>query len=329
MKWWGIASVLLVLFPVIAGAQIGFTQASLDSRVGASNLVVRGAIQQVKQRAAKEDEQWLMSELTLNVEETIKGELPQRPLILVIPTLRGDERWSQFAESGQEQLWFLQWGARVEEPMEIDGQKAFEKGSQRSITGWSWIRLGEEVAAESDFGPTVTKMFTMQFRLLSSPQEILGETRRIVAQEPKQAAKAYAFDIPRMLADRTGLSGDANRFVVPGDRRLERLAQKLIDSPESTLPRPVAWRSVSSKELAEKETWRRFSFELLQGEGAKALVGFPSDENIERLEGLLDHPATIGTHGVEERRFYVREAAIEVLKKWGVEVPAVQLTTEG
>lgn len=129
-----------------------------------------------------------------------------------------------------------------------------------------------------------------------------------------------------MLAGLTGSSGDANVFVVPADQRLEAFAVRLIESPEDLLADVGKQAGARLGQSEVNGTWGEFSANRLRAEGIKALRAFQSEENIARLRGLLDHPATVGRVGSDRREYYVRKEAYQMLKEWkvAVEKPALE-----
>jgi hypothetical protein len=298
-------------------AQIGLTHRSLDAKVAQADLIVRAKVDNVVRGKVSEQRVWL--DVTLKVEEALKGIAPEQ-LTVGLETLKGDERWEQFAEAGQEQLWFLMDSKRPIPGEDPEDAPILTKHAYKPIDYWFRIRLGPEVADETSFSRPPPPLFTMDFEVLTKPEEVVAATRRIVGIEPKECPGLYSFRIPRSLAERVGRSGDANSFIVPADRRLEKLAHRLIASPEELLPKAEDWPAKTPKERARNASWLRFAANRLRAEGATALQTFESKENIERLKALLDHPATVGQHGLEEKDYYVRRAAFEVLEKWEVAV---------
>jgi hypothetical protein len=62
-----------------------------------------------------------------------------------------------------------------------------------------------------------------------------------------------------------------------------------------------------------------------RAEGARALRYFRSDENIARLRTLLDDPGRAIRHHAQDNKgveaiYFVRHAAYETLKSWGIDV---------
>ena len=76
----------------------------------------------------------------------------------------------------------------------------------------------------------------------------------------------------------------------------------------------IAWDKLKSDEYSR------------EAEGARYLKYFKSPENIERVKGLLNSPNSIIMHGSEEsfgaddRLYYTRRIAFDLLKEWKVEV---------
>ncbi len=126
------------------------------------------------------------------------------------------------------------------------------------------------------------------------------------------------------LAHLSHSAGSVNTVTVPVDDRLEKSGRRWITAPDEVL-RQLNFNQVRDEK--QREGWRAFERSLLRREGVKALKYFQSDENIVLLRGLLNDPAwsnyeferADGTE-IEKKRYFVRKAAYDVLKNWGVAV---------
>ncbi|MDF1853448.1 MAG: hypothetical protein P1U85_21605 [Verrucomicrobiales bacterium] len=282
-------------------AQIGYTLHNLESLISGADLVVCATVIKTDLHEAIDDQRaWI--DVTLAAEDTLKGP-SQKSVTIAYEVFKGDERWEQFIKSKQQQLWFLTASQKV-----ISGQSDEEievrtRHPYQTERAWPWIRLSEEVPGEKSYTRPPPPLFTMNFDLLLEREPILAAARSAIKNAPEKFSGYHSLRIPRQLAQRTGRSGDANVFIVPADHRLEALAIRMIQSPEIILQEDGETETTFSENKEAKQAWDEFSANLLRAEGVEALAPFESEENIELLKGLLDHPATVGRHGTEAREY--------------------------
>jgi hypothetical protein len=304
-------------------AQMGYTAASLEWLVANSDVVVRASVDrikptpvvQVKEGVYRNPEVW--KTVTLKVHETLKGD-PTESLTFVERTLAADGIYEGWRDAGREQLWLL---VRQEK----DGDDAEAPRVSASLRpyggGWSVIRLGPPVSEERGFSSLPPPIFTLDLKVLKEPKDILKAARAAVAETGKrERIHSHAVDLPRGIMQATGRSGDVNRLIVLIDHRLEAVARHWIESPEEI---PLRLGVIKPE---DHKTIKLYS-DLLRAEGVRALRHFKSNKNVATLKGLLDDPAfwlqrneEDDRAGITEKVYYVRQAAFETLREWGVEV---------
>ncbi|NQT39357.1 MAG: hypothetical protein HQ581_17805, partial [Planctomycetes bacterium] len=194
-----VAAAVIAVAAEVSFAQVGYTLASLEWLAADADVVVRGSIVDVSRDPP--DGQWVWLTVTLKVDETLKGEHAPR-VKFAVRTLTADERYQQWKDSGQQQMWFLA-GTN-------DAMKPYGGG------GWSMIRLGPAVPGEAIFSRFPPPIMTMDLSVLEEPDEILKAARAAVRDgRQRKRARRHSIWLPRAVAQRTGRSGDVNRLIVP------------------------------------------------------------------------------------------------------------------
>jgi hypothetical protein len=324
--------VIGILNPGTVLGQVGYTAPSLECVVADADVVVRGTTESVSRGEVVGGS--ALKLLTLDVTETLKGEGAKRLRFAV--QAGGEEKTVEiWKEAGGETLWFLSRrkpaGTREEPNGEYPELLAFldRHGTDLYTSlGWSATRLGPRGSEQERRSPPPPYL-TLDLRPVATPDEILDAVRHAVAQEGKRKpVHHHNMDlIPRSIIERSGSSGDANRFIVPVDHRLNAAARRWIESPDDFLPPIDQYRKNDRGDHRMAEAWRRGDRHWLRLEGARALQFFKSDENTALLKSLLDDLETsVHTSGggnepeVKERVYDLREAAYGALRDWGVEV---------
>lgn len=264
--------------------------------------------------------------LTLGTIETIKGDAD--PLVEVSIDTPGvldsvAEGLATRRDAGMIDAWFL-----TKEPdTGTSGAIGHDLHmSMLPLTDWptvdkpgSWLRR--------PLAPAVT----MDFVRHDGKAAVMGAIRTVVREEPPRAAPgtpppSHGLHIALMFHDRLWPE-NANPFflTVPADARLEALARRLVEQPESffdPLPETATQRDRRARPSRES---------ALRQEGAKALAGhFQNEENARLLATLLDDTSTgryrpSGLGEPTRHWFTTRKIAFDALTTWGVEVPGVEL----
>ncbi len=101
--------------------------------------------------------------------------------------------------------------------------------------GWSVIRLGPPVPEEKPFTQMPPPIFTMGLDVLRDPDLILLAARASALEGVgAKRVEGHSIELPRGVMQCSGKSGDANSLGVPVDRRLEKLARRLIERPTAS-----------------------------------------------------------------------------------------------
>jgi hypothetical protein len=319
-----IALATVVFSPAVSFGQLGrYAASSLELLVAKAEVVVRGSVVNVTREPDKGD--WGWDIVTLQVRDTLKGGKAKR-LKFAIRTHDSDDTLQRWKESKQEALWLLD---RQKVENGEDARRLAKILERHRMDLWtsslegSALRLGP--SAPEDRRRPPPPIFTLDLRLLDTPEDIVKAARQAVETAGERTTRVHELTLSRDIMQRTGTSGDINFLRVPVDWRLEVFARRLIESPEDFLS-PIKERRF--KDEAE----RRFLANLRQGEkdgfrheGVRALRYFKSRENIARLKPLLKDETWLIESRFDDRRdakrvYYIREAAYEVLRQWGVEV---------
>ena len=306
-------------------AQVGHDETSLEGHAAQAEVIVRARVARVM-RGQKQETHWTEA-VTLAVTETLRG--PAKKILTFAHSYSFEtDVFQAWKEARCEHLYFFVRNAQYREDAGLDELEASYPLSLDRV-----VRLGPIVPAEKLHGPPGQglwrlPLFTNDLKVVAEPEAILGATRAAVAeQRGRGKVEMHRIDLPGIVMSRVGTSGDVNCLQVPVDRHLEDLARRIIGSPGDYV-KPSDFRPAKDEEARKNtERWLGFSRDLLRAEAVKALVYFKSDENIALIKPLLADPAALGVTRYEGgkpidlgREYYIRKAAYEVLRSWGVAV---------
>jgi hypothetical protein len=306
-------------------AQMGHSATSIEGLVAESVVVVRAQVTDVVRDPAKGIGWW--EGVTLKVTETLKG--PHEASLTFAHDYSFESNiFGAWKDAGREHLYLFVPNAgywKHAAPNDL--------AARYPLTLLRVIRLGPVVPAEKNYGPPGQgpwhlPLFTHDLKVIGEPEALLKAARAAVLEgRGRGKAEMHRLDVPHVVMYKTGEVGDANSLFLPVDQHLEELARRIIRSPGDYITpadfgpaKDDASRKRSANEL-------RFSRDLLRADAVKALRHFKSDENIALLKTLLNDPATIGGtqfDGEKQidlgREYYIRKAAYEALRDWGVQV---------
>jgi len=184
---------------------------------------------------------------------------------------------------------------------------------------WDAIDLGPRIPGDQgikglvDFPP----ILSMDFACLDDPKEILSRARNF---SKEKSTEIHVFEHPPLPAGR--LFSLSERLAVPVVPTLEMIARRLIKSPEEFVRTKDA--ALNHLDKASREAVQKGLRRLARADGVAALRYFKSKQNIALLTPLLNDPAIMVFHGPgpddTKRVYYIRKAAYETLRKWGIEV---------
>jgi hypothetical protein len=288
------------------------TYNSLEWLVAHSDLVVRASVAEVATAPSQGQQAWKI--VTLKVHETLKGDAA-KALTFAEENSQGSMLYERWKDAALEGLWFLVRNKEHDDSEIREERIAARYPLKLHGDGWSMVCLRPPVAGQRDLPPPI---YGMQLETLSEAKEILKATKTAAAGNGKRET---------LRGHTIGLPLSCDRLRVPVDSRLEKLARRLIKSPDDYLQQELRHRPEGEDKRRLWESGLRNSRDFLRAEGAKALVYFPSDENIKILKLLLEDPAcwhpTMGNDGESaamKREYYVRHEACVTLLAWGVKV---------
>jgi hypothetical protein len=327
-----IRTVLLVAVgcvPASCFAQVGYDFNSLNLLVAQADVIVRGTVTDVVRGPVQNN--GVTCVVTLDVTESLKGEENHRLRFVAWQHEQG-RTLEQWRDAKSVVLWFLNRRPATKPKDEPSAPTAAEQiashGTDLFLAGLGSQKIALGPRVKDDWAPPPPN-FTTELQLLEKPDEILKITHELIAEgRDGGAVRVHAIDVPRCIPGRLGRSGDANRFSVSVDRHLEALARRLIATPVEVVPKAdeLRWKPKTDEDRRALEAGRRFAANQLRAEGAKALAYFKSDGNIAALKPLLQDEARRveepqpGSPGRLRRVYFVREAAFNVLRQWGVDV---------
>ncbi|MCA9173973.1 MAG: hypothetical protein KDB14_05745 [Planctomycetales bacterium] len=276
---------------VACGQPIGSVFTTVESRVAAADHVVLATIEALADcnRPADPGRHYAV---TLKVHEVIKGAVPARVDNLQPVRLIGHgERYDQWKEHGTMHLCFLKddsWGL-----------------APRS---WTRHRLGKPVPAEKTYVQyPLAPTFDQNLSVLKTEEEVLDRAREYaresLGERPVAADVTVSIRMPQAAC--VGLrTGSWNDVVLPVDRSLEKLAQRLIRAPEQFLPGDAAKHP--------------FVLAQLRACGVQCLRFFPADTNIGLLRDLMVQSRT--AFEADANFMPLRIESLETLLNWGVDL---------
>lgn len=172
--------------------------------------------------------------------------------------------------------------------------------------------------------PTVG-YFSMDFRLLRTPRQVLDAVHRYAKKAPKTATMHAFIYIPDLIRKQFPYS-TGGELLVPVAPQLEPIARRMILTPASFLPAESEVHNVSHTEYLAFQPVDEGNLRRI---GVQALAHFQSKANIELLKRQLSDPfierRTDPTWEGEKDVYSVRKFAFDTLKKWGVKVAEPQL----
>jgi hypothetical protein len=209
---WGAGAVVLALVcalgPRAAALSMPLiTKPSLEWQVEQAELVVRGTVRPGMQRDVKVQGA-LWREVTLDVEETIKGAKLEQVTFVTTPI----ERLEGTANSWADVLVFLNWR---------------DDGVRTNVTSaglGAWVASGDGPFV---LGPNVGAMWRMDGSKVPDGEALLKAVRESAAFAK---ARGGACEAGRFRSDQ--LSGGG--IIVPKDGRLQALAERLLRDPAAT-----------------------------------------------------------------------------------------------
>jgi hypothetical protein len=315
-------------------AQVGYVTTTLEGMVAGSDVVVRARVAAVARGAVKESRR--RETVALKIAETIRG--PETAALMfshgVLASAHIFEAWR---DAGREHLFFL---VRRDAQPERAATAEEDPTAGHPLALSRVVRLAPPVPAEAGYGPPgqgpwTLPIFDRDLSLLSEPEAILRAARAAAAEwRGRRPAEVHPIDLPRVVMQRSGRSGDANRLEVPICPHLEALARRMIASSDDFVSLSDFRAPRNEAERQHVETWLAYSRGLLRLEGVRGLRHFRSDANIALLKPLLDDPAYHGLNKRENgvvvladgvpitigREYYVRGEAYATLRSWGVNV---------
>ena len=318
-----ISACILVIVGIVASAfsQVNRTYTSLESKVGEAESVYRGTIIDISrpkgvpisiEASTGHGETF---ELTVKVDETIKGRTAQT-LTLGIKTIVPLACYQAYAREKTSFIWFINAG---DAPVEWNDSWVLRGYTPKALSSkntgpatkrfWESQRLGLDVPEHLGFSDgDGMSVFTMDFKVLTSEQDIIACARVFAKRHPK-VVKSIQFEIPQWVGNWCGRPADRNSLYAPVVPELEKVGQWLAVSPSILLERT----SVSAPDLTQNNE------ESLRLMGIHILRNFKSAKNQELLKKFLDD-STFTVLDQKVKIYRVRQAAFDVLKSWGTKV---------
>lgn len=276
---------------------------SIEAQVAQADGVYVGTISQLNLRAPNENGDHVAT-LTVDATETLKGIRRKHFKVFVyggydVNTIK---IWSQ---KHTPLLWFPR-------------KTGTEDNSDSPIKSCAFLTINP---ADWVSPLPLVGYFSMEFRLIRSPRQILNIARRY-AKTATQAPKLHSLRYMPDLVHRLFPYNAGGELIVPVGQELERVARRMILSPGSILPMEREIKGIAHADyLASKATDEG----SLRRIGVEALAHFKSDANIELLKRCLGDPFLESRWNYDTNVYSVRKLAFNALLKWGVKVTEPQL----
>lgn len=185
---------------------------------------------------------------------------------------------------------------------------------------WSILCLdasdAKDFGAEAGYG--LLPVLSMRLDVLRTPDEVRKALREF-APRARENPEVEMYPVGPSLPRRVGLWADAYGLKLPLVPEMVPTALALIENPLGVLSRRALRKltpptdAEAAKEAIETDRLREI--------GADLLRRFKTPENVARLRVLLDD-RTVQTTKDGKRVYPVRKTASEILRAWGVDVPA-------
>ncbi len=288
---------------IAASAQRNPVHSSIEAYVAQADCVYVGTVSQVEMRdRAKEGD--YTATLTIDATKTLKGDPCNRFQVFVY----SDETAAPFRVWSQKRtslLWFLR-------------RNKGDDGSASPIKYWSSITIDP---AESLTPLPAVGYFSMEFRLIRSPRQVLEIARRY-AKASSKTAELHSLRYMPDLVHRLFPYNAGGELLVPIGQQLERVARRMILSPGSLLPSERELKGIGHDTYLAIKATDEGSVRRM---GVEALAHFKSDANIDLLKRQLGDLYFESSWDGDHNVYPVRKMAFNTLRKWGVQVTEPQL----
>jgi hypothetical protein len=302
-----------------------YTLDSLDLRVARAEFIFTGTISNCtatftdrpgdriggsRQLGIRRPEGAVRYTITVSVGEVLKGK-PARTIDLFQETSVDDKRFDQWAKKHTLFLWF---GA----PASAGGSAWSNlRGIDLDANSWSTIRLGAPVPSESTY-TSDSPVYTMEFERVTDPKDILARVRKAAKQkidpvEIHNFKTIWSAEPPSPFAS----------LAVPICPNLEKLARRMVHSPEEFTSRRMTWTPTNAEQMVAYRNASVAERASARAAGIGALRYFKSKGNINEIKPFLNDTNSMDYQdpsGRKWREFYVRKAAFETLQGWSVQI---------
>jgi len=237
--------------------------------------------------------------ITVDATETVKGSRRKRFQVFAY----GDKPLDLFPKWSLKRtplLWFLR-------------PRSADDGPDSPRKGWSFFPVDP---ADSMTPLPIVGYFSLDFRLIRSPRQILAIARR----HAKTSAKTATFHSLRYMPDLTHRLFPYNtggELIVPIGPELEKVARRMILSPGSILPSEREIKGIGHADYLAAKAVDEGSVRRM---GVQALAHFKSGANIDLLKRQLDDPFVENDWYNDQNVYSIRKLAFEALRKWDVKV---------
>lgn len=314
------ACVILLCLAGRASAQDWNVKSSIEWMTSDSDVVVQGVVTDLtladvmNEGSRKPNPNFYWATLTLKVQGALKGKPPER-IVFVIEVQSSDKRQAEWKEHARPLVWFFRRGKSNLPPSTEptpNPDKLYSRDSAYMSETMVPLALPDEKKNPVPY-------MTMDLNYLDEPAPVLAAIKAEVARDEKAAPDGSThFTIPTLRAHGECEHTD---LLVPVNARLEECARVWAAGVDGFIKQPDDWNPKDQEERRRGEAMIDGQTHQLRTSAIRLLRLYRSDETAAFLRTLLTDSAHYTSRdkdtGASIWNYYVRDAAVDVLKEWG------------
>ncbi|MCW3052935.1 MAG: hypothetical protein JWN14_2105 [Chthonomonadales bacterium] len=246
-----------------------------------------------------------------------KGDYGATITVDATETLKGShrKRFQVFAYGDKTREPFQAWSLKRTPLLWFIRPKSADDSSDSPSKGWSFFPVDP---ADSMTPLPMVGYFSLDFRLIRSPRQILAIARRYAkTSSHSQTATIHSLCYMQDLVCKLFPYTTGGELLVPVGPELERAARRMILSPGSFLPSEREIKGIGHDDYLAVKASDEGSVRRM---GVEALAHFKSGANIDLLKRQLDDTFLESNWDNDHDVYAIRKVAFKALQKWNVKV---------